>query len=160
MQEEHYRSIGEKAGVRIKYSIYEKNAFNGIFTDKSEYLNIINLAKLRSIPVLEQLDLVRAEGKKIRKKPKTAFNKAVSKAMKAVKASKFQGKQGLLRNPKKTFSMVSKTVSKISKGGKVASKGASGVIKRATAKINFPTKPKRGSRSVRGTIKRAVRGYK
>ena len=110
--------------------------------------------------VLEQLDIVRAEGKKIRKKPKTAFNRAVSKAMKAVKASKFQGKQGLLRNPKKTFSMVSKTVSKISKGGKVASKGASGVIKRATAKINFPTKPKRGSRSIRGTMKRIVRGYK
>ena len=56
MQEEHYRSIGEKAGVRIKYSIYEKNAFNGIFTDKSEYLNVINLAKLRNITVLEQLD--------------------------------------------------------------------------------------------------------
>lgn len=56
MQEEHYRWVGEQAGLRIKYSIYEKNAFNGIFTDKSEYLNIINLAKLRNTTVLEQLD--------------------------------------------------------------------------------------------------------
>jgi DNA helicase-2/ATP-dependent DNA helicase PcrA len=56
LQEEHYQLIGQQAGVRIQYAPYEKNAFNGIFTDKSEYLNIINLAKLRSIPVLEQLD--------------------------------------------------------------------------------------------------------
>ena len=131
------------------------------YLDESGIQEQMNIARDQTTEaVLEQLDLVRAEGKKIRKKPKTAFNKAVSKAMKAVKASKFQGKQGLLRNPKKTFSMVSKTVSKISKGGKVASKGASGVIKRATAKINFPTKPKRGSRSIRGTMKRIVRGYK
>jgi len=56
MQEEHYQVIGGQAGVRIQYAPYEKNAFNGIFTDKSEYLNIINLAKLRSITALEQLD--------------------------------------------------------------------------------------------------------
>jgi len=56
MQEEHYRVIGEQAGVRIQYAPYEKNSFNGIFTDKSEYLTIINLAKLRSITALEQLD--------------------------------------------------------------------------------------------------------
>ncbi len=56
LQEEHYQLIGQQAGVRIQYAPYEKNAFNGIFTDKSEYLTIINLAKLRSIPVLEQLD--------------------------------------------------------------------------------------------------------
>ena len=56
MQEEHYQVIGGQAGVRIQYAPYEKNAFNGIFTDKSEYLTIINLAKLRSITALEQLD--------------------------------------------------------------------------------------------------------
>ena len=56
LQEEHYQLVGQQAGVRIQYAPYEKNAFNGIFTDKSEYLTIINLAKLRSIPVLEQLD--------------------------------------------------------------------------------------------------------
>ena len=131
------------------------------YLDESGLQEEMNVARDQTAQaVLDQLDVIRTEGRKIRKKPKTAFNRAVSNAMKAVKASKFQGKQGLLRNPKKTFSMVSKTVSKISKGGKVASKGASGVIKRATAKINFPTKPKRGSRSIRGTMKRIVRGYK
>jgi len=56
LQEEHYQLVGQQAGVRIQYAPYEKNAFNGIFTDKSEYLNIINLAKLRDTTVLEQLD--------------------------------------------------------------------------------------------------------
>ena len=56
LQEEHYQLIGQQAGVRIQYAPYEKNAFNGIFTDKSEYLNIINLAKLRDITALQQLD--------------------------------------------------------------------------------------------------------
>ena len=56
LQEEHYRVIGEQAGVRIQYAPYEKNAFNGVFTDKSEYLTIINLAKLRNITAIEQLD--------------------------------------------------------------------------------------------------------
>jgi hypothetical protein len=131
------------------------------YLDETGLQEEINVARDQTAQaVLEQLDIVRAEGKKLRKKPKTAFNRAVSKAMKAVKASKFQGKQGMLKNPKKTFAMVSKTVSKVSKGGKVASKGVSGVIKRAAAKINFPTKSKRGSRSIRGTMKRIVRGYK
>ena len=103
---------------------------------------------------------IREFARTTRKKPKTAFNRAVSKAMKAVKASKFQGKKGSFSSPKRAFSMVSKTVSKIAKGGKVTSKGVTGVIKRATATIKFPTKPKRGSRSIRGSIKRAVRGYK
>ena len=103
---------------------------------------------------------IREFARKTKKRPKTAFNRAVSSAMKAVKASKFQGKKGTLSSPKRTFAMVSKTVSRVAKGGKVASKGATGVIKRATAKINFPTKPKRGSRSIRGTVKRAIRGYK
>ena len=56
LQEEHYQLVGQQAGVRIQYAPYEKNAFNGIFTDKSEYLNIINLAKLRDITALQQLD--------------------------------------------------------------------------------------------------------
>ena len=111
------------------------------------------------IPALEEFART---PQKVKKKAKSAFNRGVSSAMKAVKASKFQGKPGILKNPKGTFSMVSKTVSKISKGGKVASKGVSGVIKRATAKINFPkskpkTKKRRGSMVSRA--KRAVTAY-
>ena len=74
------------------------------------------------------------------------YNKAVSKAMKAVKASAFDGKKGTLRNPKKTFGMVSKTVSKVMKGRKVPKVRATGLIKRTIEKA-FPRlvkpKPKR-----------------
>ena len=56
MQEEHYKVIGEECKLRIKYATYEKNDFNGIFTSNSEYLNLINLARVRNISVLDQLD--------------------------------------------------------------------------------------------------------
>jgi DNA helicase-2/ATP-dependent DNA helicase PcrA len=56
MQEEHYKVIGEECGLRIKYASYEKNDFNGIFTSNSEYLSLINLARVRNISVLDQLD--------------------------------------------------------------------------------------------------------
>ena len=56
MQEEHYKTIGEECGLRIKYATYEKNDFNGIFTSNSEYLSLINLAAVKRIPVLDQLD--------------------------------------------------------------------------------------------------------
>ena len=56
MQEEHYKIIGEECGLRIKYATYEKNEFNGIFTSNSEYLSLINLATVRNISVLDQLD--------------------------------------------------------------------------------------------------------
>jgi len=56
MQEEHYKTIGEECGLRIKYATYEKNEFNGIFTSNSEYLSLINLAAVRNIDVLDQLD--------------------------------------------------------------------------------------------------------
>jgi len=56
MQEEHYKIIGEECGLRIKYATYEKNDFNGIFTSNSEYLSLINLAAVKRINVLDQLD--------------------------------------------------------------------------------------------------------
>ncbi len=56
MQEEHYKTIGEECGLRIKYATYETNEFNGIFTSNSEYLSLINLASVRNISVLDQLD--------------------------------------------------------------------------------------------------------
>ena len=56
MQEEHYKIIGEECGLRIKYATYEKNEFNGIFTSNSEYLSLINLARVRNIDILDQLD--------------------------------------------------------------------------------------------------------
>jgi len=83
--------------------------------------------------------------KRIQKKKRSLYNRAVSKAMKAVKASIYDGKKGTLRNPKKTFGTVSKTVSKVMKGKKVPRVRATGLIKRTIEKA-FPglvRKPKR-----------------
>ena len=57
MNELHYKVIGETCGIQIKYASYEKDAFNGIFSSNSEYLNLINLARVKKISPLEQLDL-------------------------------------------------------------------------------------------------------
>ena len=80
---------------------------------------------------------------KAKKRQRSLYNRAVSKAMKAVKASSFNGKKGTLSNPKKTFGTVSKTVSKVMKGKKVPRTKASGLIKRTIEKT-FPSikKPK------------------
>ena len=57
MQEGNYKAIGESAGIQIKYAAYETNNFNGIFSSDSEYLSLINLARVKQIPVEEQFDL-------------------------------------------------------------------------------------------------------
>jgi len=56
IQELNYKAIGESCGIQIKYASYEKNSWNGIFTSDSEYLNIINLARAKQIPPLDQFD--------------------------------------------------------------------------------------------------------
>ena len=68
-------------------------------------------------------------------KRKTAYNRAVSAGLKAVKKSKFGGKSGKLTSPKKTFATVAKTASRIRKGQKVSNKGATGTAARAMRKI-------------------------
>ena len=57
MDELNYKVIGETSGIQIKYAFYEKNAWNGVFTSDSEYLTLINLARVKRIKPLEQLDL-------------------------------------------------------------------------------------------------------
>ena len=79
---------------------------------------------------------------KARKKRSSLYNKAVSKAMKAVKASTKGGPKGTISNARKTFGTVSKAVSKARKGGKLSPKGVTGVVKRAISGI-FKPKPKR-----------------
>lgn len=69
--------------------------------------------------------------KKTRRRRASGFNNAISAGMKAIKASKFMGKRGLVVNPKKAFSTVTKTVSALRAGRKVAKTGARGVIARA-----------------------------
>ena len=74
----------------------------------------------------------------VRRSPaKSIYNKAVSKGMKALKASTSYGKKGVLSTPKKAFGFVARTVSKLRKGKKVPSKGASGVVKRSLGNIKI-----------------------
>ena len=56
MQRRHYVDLGDKIGFPVNYAKYEDD-HNGIFTSDSEYLRIINLAKLRNITPEQQFDL-------------------------------------------------------------------------------------------------------
>ena len=96
--------------------------------------------------------------RKAKKRQTSVYNKAVSKAMKAVKASSFNGKKGTLSNPKKTFGTVSRTVSKVMKGQKVPKTKASGLIKRTIEKA-FPSIKKPKDRPSK-TMKRRRKGTK
>ena len=86
------------------------------------------------------------------KRKKSKFNKAVSAAMKAVKASTKGGKKGVIKAPKSTFKAVSKAVSKVNKGAKVSTKGITGIAARAARKVLG--KKKKPTRRTKGyTIK-------
>ena len=56
MQELNYKRIGEECGIQISYASYEANQWNGIFSSNSEYLNLINLARVRQSSPLDELD--------------------------------------------------------------------------------------------------------
>ena len=82
---------------------------------------------------------------KAKKRIRSTYNRAVSKAMKAVKKSTKGGPKGTLTNAKKTFGQVSKAVSKASKGGKLSPKGVTGVIKRSISGLFKPKAKRRTS---------------
>ena len=56
MQRRHYMDLGKRIGFPVNYAVYEDD-HSGIFTSDSEYLRIINLAKLRNITPEQQYDL-------------------------------------------------------------------------------------------------------
>jgi len=56
MQELNYKRIGEECGIQVTYASYEINSWNGIFSSDSEYLNLINLSRVRQTSPLEELD--------------------------------------------------------------------------------------------------------
>jgi len=89
---------------------------------------------------------VPAAGRAFKKRRRSAYNRAMAKAMKAVKASTKAGPKGTLSNAKKTFGQVSKAVSKARKGGKLSTKGVTGVIKRSISGM-FKPKPKKRTTS-------------
>ena len=69
------------------------------------------------------------------KRKVSKYSRAVKAGMAAVKASKFNGKKGVISNAKTTFAKVNKVASAVNKGKKVASKGVTGVIKRAVGRF-------------------------
>ena len=56
MQTKHYADLGKKINIRVDYNEYD-DEFTGIFTTKSDYLRIIQLAKLRDITPEQQYNL-------------------------------------------------------------------------------------------------------
>jgi hypothetical protein len=87
------------------------------------------------IPVARFAKAGQTAGKRVRKRVKSKFNKAVSAGMKTVKASTSFGKKGKITNAKKAFSTVTKTASRINKGAKVAKSGITRKIGLAVKKV-------------------------
>ena len=77
MQDLNYKAIGDTCGIQIKYASYETNNWNGIFSSDSEYLGLINLARVKQISVLEQLDL-NEHLSKIERNKQDAIEKEIS----------------------------------------------------------------------------------
>jgi len=128
------------------YMLQEELERSGV----QEEMNVIRDEATAAL--VEQLPLKGTpQAKRIRKKQKSLYNRAVSKAMKAVKASNKGGRKGTITNAKKTFGTVSKAVSKARKGGKLSTKGITGVVKRAISGMYKP-KPKRRASSGSYTI--------
>lgn len=92
----------------------------------------------------------------LKKRKKSKYNRAVSAAMKAVKASTKGGKKGKISSPKTVFKTVSKAVSKVNKGAKVSAKGVTGIAARAARKIlgKPKKKPKKRSKGYTITVNR------
>jgi hypothetical protein len=87
-------------------------------------------------PTMEMGDLLGGLSRmKPRVRAKSTFNKAVAKGMAEVKKSKFMGKPGIISNPKKAFTTVTKTVAQVKKTGKVAKSGIKRKIGLAVRKL-------------------------
>ena len=72
-----------------------------------------------------------------KKKLKSKFNRAVAAGMSTVKKSTSYGKKGIINNPKKVFSIVTKEAAKINKAHRSRGKGVIG-------KVKMPKLPKKG----------------
>ena len=56
MQKRHYIDLGKKIDMKVDYNEYDEDQ-TGLFTTNSEYLRIIQLAKLRNITPEQQYNL-------------------------------------------------------------------------------------------------------
>jgi len=110
-----------------------------------QYLEESGEQEAQNVRVAELMRFLEEDVPKAGKKRKSVYNKAVSKAMKAVKASTKGGPKGKLTSAKKTFGTVSKAVSRAKKGGKLSPKGVTGVIKRSISGLFKPKAKRRTS---------------
>ena len=110
------------------------------YAEESGLQEEVNIARDEALRYFSE-DVPKA-GRAFKKRRRSAYNRAMSKAMAAVKKSTKGGPKGTLSNAKKTFGQVSKAVSKARKGGKLTTKGVTGVVKRSISGI-FKPKPKR-----------------
>jgi len=115
-----------------------------------QYLEESGQQEAQNVRVAELMRFLEEDVPKAGKKRKSIYNKAMAKAMKAVKASAKGGPKGKFTNAKKTFGQVSKAVSKASKGGKLSPKGVTGVIKRSISGM-FKPKAKRRTSTTKTT---------
>ena len=115
-----------------------------------QYLEESGQQEAQNVRVAELMRFLEEDVPKAGKKRKSVYNKAMAKAMKAVKASAKGGPKGKFTNAKKTFGQVSKAVSKASKGGKLSPKGVTGVIKRSISGL-FKPKAKRRTSTTKTT---------
>jgi len=79
-----------------------------------------------------------------RKKAITQFNRAVKEGMKIVKQSTSYGKKGVIKDPKKAFSAVTKVISRVRRGKKMPVKGI--LRKVATKAKGILSKIRRGAK--------------
>jgi len=119
-----------------------------------QYLEESGAQEAQNVRVAELMSFLEKDVPKAGRKRKSIYNKAMGKAMAAVKKSTKGGPKGKFTNAKKTFGQVSKAVSKASKGGKLGTKGVTGVIKRSISGM-FKPKPKR-RRTSKGSYKLTV----
>ena len=56
MQREHYAKVGRETGLPVDYNEWD-DEMTGLFTTKSDYLRIIQLAKLKNITLEQQYNL-------------------------------------------------------------------------------------------------------
>jgi len=118
------------------------------YAEESGLQEEVNLARDEALRYFAED--VPAAGRAFKKRRRSAYNSAMAKAMKAVKASTKGGPKGTLSNAKKTFGQVSKAVSKARKGGKLSTKGVTGVVKRSISGM-FKPKAKRRTSSTKTT---------
>jgi len=121
------------------YGAYRAGAFDPV--EEAIQMEVSRrMGQFETIEMAARDPLIQESVKRVAKRKVSNYAKGIKVGMKALKASKFNGKPGKLSNAKKSFGTVSKTVSALMKGKKVRRTGASGTIARATSKLPGITK--------------------